>query len=64
MSDKQYAQGVFITATETIYGELLNVGINVAEFAENPMNEKGFINFTIKRAKETNKPYAELRDKT
>ena len=56
----EFAKGVNIKAVKTKYGEIIKVGINLEEFANNPINERGYINFDILRAKETNKPYAAL----
>lgn len=56
----KFAKGVNIKAVKTKYGEILKVGIKLEEFADNPINERGYINFDILRAKETNKPYAAL----
>ena len=56
----EFAKGVNLKSVKTKYGEIIKVGINLEEFANNPINEKGYINFDILRAKETNKPYAAL----
>lgn len=57
----KYAQGVFIKAIKTKFGEIINVGINIADFTENEMNEKGFVNFDIKKSKE-GKYYAQIKN--
>lgn len=57
-----FAKGVNVKSVKTKYGEILKVGIKLEEFANNPINERGYINFDILRAKETNKPYAALDD--
>lgn len=57
-----FAKGVNLKSVKTKYGEILKVGIKLEEFANNPINERGYINFDILRAKETNKPYAALDD--
>lgn len=56
-----FAKGVNLKSVKTKYGEILKVGIKLEEFANNPINERGYINFDILRAKET-KPYAALDD--
>lgn len=56
----EFAKGVNVKAVKTKYGEILKIGIKLEEFANNPINERGYINFDILRAKETNKPYAAL----
>ena len=61
MSDKQFVKGFKVKSQETKYGEIIKCGINVNEFCEgNLMNDKGWINFDIKRGKESGKLYAEL----
>lgn len=56
----EFAKGVNIKTVQTKYGEILKVGINLEEFANNPINDRGYINFDILRGKESNKPYAAL----
>ena len=56
----KFAKGVNLKSVKTKYGEILKVGIKLEEFANNPINERGYINFDILRAKETNKPYTAL----
>lgn len=56
----EFAKGVNLKSVKTKYGEILKVGIKLEEFTENPINEKGYINFDILRGKESNKPYAAL----
>lgn len=56
----KFAKGVNLKSVKTKYGEILKVGIKLEEFANNPINERGYINFDVLRAKETNKPYAAL----
>ena len=55
-----FAKGVNLKSVKTKYGEILKVGIKLEEFSENPINERGYINFDILRSKESNKPYAAL----
>ena len=57
----QFAAGVKISKKEGKYGSFYKIGINVNEFCEkNPMNERGWVNFTIFEGKESGKPYAQL----
>ena len=62
MTDKiKFAEGVKITKKEGKYGSFYKVGININDFCEkNPMNERGWVNFTIFEGKESGKPYAQL----
>lgn len=60
MSEKQFVKGLNINTKTTQYGDIIKVGINVSDFCDqNPMNERGYINFDIKKGK-TEKWYAEL----
>lgn len=54
-----FAKGVNIKTVQTKYGEIIKVGIKLEDFANNFINENGFINFDIKTAKNGNK-YAEI----
>lgn len=61
MTQKLFAKGVKIDAIQTKYGEIIKCGINVNEFCDgNLMNDKGWINFDIKRGRESGKLYAEI----
>lgn len=55
----EFAKGMNVKAIKTKYGELLKIGINVEKIKENPTNND-WLNVTIKRGKETNKPYLEI----
>lgn len=60
MSEKQFVKGLNIKTKTTQYGDIIKVGINVSDFCDkNPMNERGYINFDIKKGK-TGKWYTEL----
>ncbi len=60
MSDKQFVKGFNVKAKETKYGEILKCGINITEFCDNnKMNNKGWINFDIKKS-QAGKWYAEI----
>lgn len=56
----EFAKGVNLKTVTTKYGEIIKVGIKLEDFSENQINDRGYINFDILRAKETNKPYAAL----
>lgn len=56
----EFAKGVNLKTVTTKYGEILKVGIKLEDFSENPINDKGYINFDIKHGKESGKPYAEI----
>ena len=55
----EFAKGVHLRGINTPFGDYISVGINLAEFSENDMNSKGFINFSIKKSKSGNY-YAQL----
>lgn len=55
----KFAKGMNVKAIETKYGELLKIGINVEKIKENP-TKNDWLNVTIKRGKNTNKPYLEI----
>lgn len=56
----EFAKGVNLKTVTTKYGEIIKVGIKLEDFCNNKVNDRGYINFDIKRAKGTNKPYAAL----
>ena len=47
----EFAKGVNVKVQETKFGDIIKVGINVEQIMENPINEAGFINIEIKKAK-------------
>ena len=57
----EFAKGVRINVVKTKYGEIIKVGINLEEFSNNHINEKGYINFDILTAKD-GKKYAEINN--
>lgn len=60
MSDKQFVKGLRVKTKTTQYGDIIKCGINVSDFCENNlMNERGYINFDIKKGKSGNW-YAEI----
>lgn len=56
----EFAKGVNLKSVTTKYGEIIKVGIKLEDFCNNKVNDRGYINFDILRAKGTNKPYAAL----
>ena len=58
MSDIQFVNGLRLEAKETQYGELLTGSIDVEKILNNPINNGKWVNFIIKRGKDSNKPYA------
>ena len=52
--DEDRVKGVYLDEIETKYGTITKVGINLEQFAENPINDKGYVNFEIKRSKKGN----------
>lgn len=47
----EFAKGVNVKVQETRFGDIIKVGINVEQVMENPINEAGFINIEIKKAR-------------
>ena len=56
---RDFAKGLTVKVQETKFGDIIKVGINVEAVMENPINEQGFINIEIKKAK-SGKLYAVL----
>lgn len=56
-----FANGVKVKTVQTKYGEIIKIGINLDEFAKNPITDSGYINFDIKMSKKGNK-YAEINN--
>lgn len=56
---QDFAKGLTVKVQETKFGDIIKVGINVEAVMENPINEQGFINVEIKKAK-SGKLYAVL----
>lgn len=50
-SQAEFAKGVNVKVQETKFGDIIKVGINVEQIMDNPINEAGFINIEIKKAK-------------
>lgn len=47
----EFANGIKVNTFHGDYDDIINVGINVNEIKDNPVNEKGFVNISIKKAK-------------
>ena len=56
---QDFAKGLTVKVQKTKFGDIIKVGINVEAVMENPINEQGFINVEIKKAK-SGKLYAVL----
>lgn len=57
--EQDFAKGLNVKVQETKFGDIIKLGINVEAVMENPINEQGFINVEIKKAK-SGKLYAVL----
>lgn len=57
----EFAKGMKVKTQETKYGEIIKLGVNLEEFKQNPVNERGFINIDILTSKE-GKKYAKIND--
>ena len=56
MAEKRYANGIFIKAVKTQYGELLNVSISDSGLKELQENQnKGYVNITFAERREPDK---------
>ena len=49
-----FAKGISVKVQETKFGDIIRLGINVEQIAENPINEAGFINIELKKSKTGN----------
>ena len=49
--EQDFAKGLTVKVQETKFGDIIKLGINVEAVMENPINEQGFINVEIKKAK-------------
>ena len=58
-NDMEFAKGGSVKVQETIFGDIIKLGVNVEQFLENEPNEAGFINIEIKKSK-AGKMYAVL----
>jgi hypothetical protein len=63
MADKIFANGMFHKVIETKYGQLEKISFNVEEFVKflnDNVNDKGYVNITKKKGKESGNVYFEL----
>lgn len=47
----EFAKGVNVKVVNTKFGEIIKLGINLEQFGENPINERGYINVELKKAR-------------
>ena len=47
----EYTKGIKIKTINGKCGEFMSVGINLKEFKDNPINERGYVNFKISKSK-------------
>lgn len=57
----EFVKGMRVKTQQTQYGEIIKIGINLAEFKQNPVNERGYINIDILTSKKGEK-YAKIND--
>lgn len=57
----EFVKGMRVKTQTTQYGEIIKIGINLEEFKQNPINERGYINIDILTSKE-GKKYAKIND--
>lgn len=63
--EKKFVDGLFVKEKTLKYGPITELSFKVEEFTQwmkEYVNDKGYVNVTIKKAKESGKPYAELND--
>lgn len=46
-----YTKGIRIKTLNSRYGEFIAVGLNIEEFKNNPINERGYVNFRLYKSK-------------
>lgn len=47
----EFAKGINVKVVNTKYGEIIKLGVDLEKFGENPINERGYINVELKKAK-------------
>lgn len=57
----EFAKGIKVSVQQTKYGEIIKLGVNLEEFKQNPVNERGYIDIDILTSKE-GKKYAKIND--
>ena len=55
----EFVKGMRVKTQQTQYGEIIKIGINLEEFKQNPVNERGYINIDILTSKKGEK-YAKI----
>lgn len=53
-ADVEFVKGLSVKQVETKFGDIIKLGVNLEQFCENEVNENGFINIEIKKAKSGN----------
>ena len=47
----EFAKGINVKVVNTKFGEIIKLGVNLEQFGENPINERGYINVELKKSK-------------
>lgn len=47
----KFVEGMNVKHTETKFGDIIRVGVNLEQFCNNEVNDRGFINLEIKKGK-------------
>lgn len=45
----EFAKGINVKVVNTKFGEIIKLGVNLEQFGENPINERGYINVELKK---------------
>lgn len=53
----EFVKGANVYEKKGPYGPFYTFGVNLEKFAENPINEKGYINFAMFYSQPAGKPY-------
>ena len=57
----EFVKGMKVKVQPTQYGGIIKLGVNMEEFKQNPINERGYVNIDIFTSKE-GKKYAKIND--
>ena len=57
----EFVKGLRVKTQPTQYGEIIKLGVNMEEFKQNPVNERGYVNIDILTSKD-GKKYAKIND--
>ena len=57
---KEFVKGLILKEIETQYGTMISVAVNKDNFNENQFNDRGWLNFTLKKGKDSGNLYAEI----